>query len=164
MLTGVSDQASQVKRRRWGVADTALRSCAAALGLLIFGGLLQQSTSSLAASATPTVKLSRSGICHDKTSTHYARLKEYQSFNTMQECIAAGGRPSRGPAKKPDSLIPDTLGGVGIGWWLLAGIAAIVAIAVPLVHRWHRRRQNKKTQEAFEEAEEKRWRGHRIDK
>ena len=150
------------KIRAAGRTRTALVSCVAALGLLILGELLQP-TDSLGASAEPPVKLSRGNICHDATSTHYARLKEYQSFNNMQECIAAGGRPSRGSTKKPDSPIQDALGSVGIGW-LLGGAVVVFAIGLLLFRNWSRRRQNQKTQEVFEEAEDRHWRGHRLDK
>src|SRR5688572_7885446 len=40
----------------------------------------------------PAVKLSRDGICHDAASQYYSKLKEYQGFDSMNSCIAAGGQ------------------------------------------------------------------------
>jgi len=39
-----------------------------------------------------TVKMSASGICHDVTSRHYARVKSYKPYESMQACLADGGR------------------------------------------------------------------------
>ena len=42
------------------------------------------------------VKQSSSGICHDANSGSYKRTKNYTSFNDMQSCIDAGGKPYKG--------------------------------------------------------------------
>jgi hypothetical protein len=42
------------------------------------------------------VKQSSSGICHDGSSGSYKRTKNYTSFNDMQSCIDAGGKPYKG--------------------------------------------------------------------
>ena len=47
------------------------------------------------ATATP-VKLSDSGICHDTSSPSYTRTKQFQSFDTIAECLDAGGRLPKG--------------------------------------------------------------------
>ena len=39
-----------------------------------------------------TVKMSASGICHDASSRHYARLKSFKPYESMQACLADGGR------------------------------------------------------------------------
>ncbi len=42
------------------------------------------------------VKMSNSGICHDKYSSYYDRTLEYTPYNTIQDCLDAGGRlPAR---------------------------------------------------------------------
>ena len=43
----------------------------------------------------PAVKLSKSGICHDRKSPYYTRTKHFKPFNNMAECIKAGGRPPK---------------------------------------------------------------------
>lgn len=48
------------------------------------------------AMAQPTVKLSRSGICHDSSSAFYERTKHYQPHETIASCLDAGGRLPKG--------------------------------------------------------------------
>ena len=38
------------------------------------------------------VKLSSSGICHDASSRHYERVKNFTPYESMQQCLDAGGR------------------------------------------------------------------------
>ncbi len=38
------------------------------------------------------VKMSDSGICHDVSSRHYERVKNFKPYQSMQECLDAGGR------------------------------------------------------------------------
>ena len=38
------------------------------------------------------VKLSTSGICHDASSRHYERVKNFKPYESMQECLDNGGR------------------------------------------------------------------------
>ncbi len=38
------------------------------------------------------VKMSESGICHDVSSRHYERVKNFKPYQSMQECLDAGGR------------------------------------------------------------------------
>lgn len=46
----------------------------------------------LAAQQEPPVKMSKSGICHDRNSPYYSRTKNFRPFKTMQACLDAGGR------------------------------------------------------------------------
>ena len=39
-----------------------------------------------------TVKMSNSGICHDASSRHYARLKNFKPYASIQACLDDGGR------------------------------------------------------------------------
>lgn len=44
-------------------------------------------------SASPQVKKSSTGICHEKgVSLHYGRTQNYTSYNSIQECLDSGGR------------------------------------------------------------------------
>ncbi len=50
------------------------------------------------AQADPPVKMSSSGICHEKgKSSYYDQTKKFTAYKTMDECLKAGGRM---PAKK----------------------------------------------------------------
>lgn len=40
----------------------------------------------------PVVKKSKSGICHEKGSTYYARTKKFTSYSSMDLCLKSGGR------------------------------------------------------------------------
>ena len=46
----------------------------------------------LAAKQEPPVKMSKSGICHDRKSQYYSRTKNYRPFKSMKACLEAGGR------------------------------------------------------------------------
>ena len=39
-----------------------------------------------------TVKMSQSGICHDSSSPHYTRLKNFKGYTSVQACLNDGGR------------------------------------------------------------------------
>jgi hypothetical protein len=40
----------------------------------------------------PQVKKSKSGICHAKGTSYYNQTKNYTAYNSLEECIKAGGR------------------------------------------------------------------------
>ncbi|WP_035416470.1 HNH endonuclease family protein [Ferrimonas kyonanensis] len=42
--------------------------------------------------AAQPVKLSSSGICHDSQSPYYPRVKHYQPYSTLEQCLSDGGR------------------------------------------------------------------------
>ena len=45
------------------------------------------------AQSEPPVKMSSSGICHEKgKSSYYAQTKKFTAYNTLDECLKAGGR------------------------------------------------------------------------
>jgi hypothetical protein len=44
------------------------------------------------ANEEPPVKMSKSGICHAQGTSYYAQTKSYTSYNTLEECLRAGGR------------------------------------------------------------------------
>mgnify|MGYP000600214109 CR=1 FL=1 len=54
------------------------------------GGKLPAGAKAPAAPADP-VKKSDSGICHDKSSPHYEKTKNFTPFNSMDECVKSGG-------------------------------------------------------------------------
>jgi len=42
--------------------------------------------------AEPAVKKSESGICHARGAGNYAQTKKFESFDSMESCLASGGR------------------------------------------------------------------------
>jgi len=49
-----------------------------------------------AAAEEPTVKKSKTSICHDKSSPSYKQTKNFTEFKTMDDCIKSGGRAPKG--------------------------------------------------------------------
>ncbi|MCT4625853.1 DNA/RNA non-specific endonuclease [Halodesulfovibrio sp.] len=50
---------------------------------------------SIDSSTMGVVKMSRSGICHDRSSRYYSRTKHFTPYRTLKECLNAGGRLPR---------------------------------------------------------------------
>jgi hypothetical protein len=48
--------------------------------------------STTAVADTPVVKMSLNGICHSESSPYYNRVKNFTAFDTLEDCVAAGGR------------------------------------------------------------------------
>jgi hypothetical protein len=46
-------------------------------------------------SSSGPVKMSKSGICHDRNSPWYEQTKNFTSYPSMSACIRAGGRPPK---------------------------------------------------------------------
>jgi hypothetical protein len=113
----------------------------------------------LGADSKPAVKLSSGGICHDSSSQYFANLKNYQPFNSMQECLAAGGRLPKGASHKKSPGLESSDTNV---WIAIAVVVVLSLIALPFVGRWRRRWRNRQTRAQYEEAEERRWRGHKL--
>ena len=44
------------------------------------------------ASEQPPVKMSKSEICHATDSSYYNRTKNFTAYETLDECLEAGGR------------------------------------------------------------------------
>ena len=44
------------------------------------------------ATEEPPVKMSKTGICHARDTCYYAQTKNYTAYNTLEECLQAGGR------------------------------------------------------------------------
>src|SRR5687767_5384783 len=107
--------------------------------------------------AAPAIKLSRDGICHDAASQYYSKLKEYQGFDSMNSCIAAGGL-QRSTAKARNTPTQDTfstgrerswidrmvsgLKELNIIWLLLAGTVGLWLLVISLrssSQRWRNR-------------------------
>ena len=46
-------------------------------------------------SNNPNIKKSSTNICHEKGSQYYKQTKNYQAFNTIEDCLISGGRLPR---------------------------------------------------------------------
>src|SRR5262245_44741074 len=72
--------------RRWVRRGSVVILCLAAW--LGFGTVARAE----ATDTEPAVKLSRGGICHERGTVHYQQTIYFQAFDSMQACLAAGGR------------------------------------------------------------------------
>lgn len=55
--------------------------------------LLMYSSAFVLAHSDPPVKMSSSGICHQKgKSSYYAQTKRFTAYSSLDECLKAGGR------------------------------------------------------------------------
>lgn len=64
------------------------------IGVFLILGILSAifSGSASASEVDPVVKMSKSEICHAVDSSYYKRTKNFTSFDTLKDCIDAGGR------------------------------------------------------------------------
>ena len=93
------------------------------------------------AAAEPAVKKSEQGICHERGSATYKRTKHYDSFDTMDACLASGGRlaknaPLEGSdGEKPGDSGSSWLGKIGGKIVVIIGMLVIVGGAFLLSRR-----------------------------
>lgn len=55
----------------------------------------------------PNVKQSKSGTCHDESSASYSRTTNYQTFETVADCIVEGGRLPKSKTKDIDKATQE---------------------------------------------------------
>ena len=61
------------------------------------------------ASLPPAVKKSRSGLCHSAGSTYYSQTKNFQPFETLEDCLKNGGnlpKTANSPSAPPSTQDP----------------------------------------------------------
>ena len=83
-----------------------LRLCQA--GTLFFGVIF-----STQVFATQIIKKSSSGICHSPQSSWYERTKNYTAFDSLEACLAVGGRLPKGITLKSADGAPTSKKTVG---------------------------------------------------
>ncbi len=64
-------------------------------------------TAAFAPAFASVVKMSNSEICHPPQSSWYDRTKNYQPFDSVDACLAAGGRLPKGIARAPGNNPSD---------------------------------------------------------
>jgi hypothetical protein len=139
----------------------------------------------------PPVKLSSSGICHERGTSSYGATLHYQAFDTLADCIKAGGRARKskhsGKETVPDAVQTDPaaarspagdaatpLEPAGSDWGALwnriatrpapyIGIAAAV-VALLWIGRVLLQRRARRVYAEQERDAARRWRGHRLER
>lgn len=87
-----------------GVMSHAL-VCVAAL-ILVVAAPAAASEDAAATEVPPAVKMSRARVCHPLGTPGYAQTQRYEVFESVQACLAAGGRLPRGVAAPEDAPAP----------------------------------------------------------
>ena len=107
--------------------------------------------SGAAAAADPEVKKSQSGVCHGQDSVHYERTLKFTPYDSMEDCLASGGRETRGARKASP--------------WRWVAAAVVIVVLTVLGWFWMRRRPVPPDgpKGAQSDLERRRWEGHRRD-
>ena len=107
----------------------------------LFLALLFLCASALGA-AQPAVKKSQQGICHERGSGAYKLTKHFESYDSLELCLASGGRVARyaesegaDTQEKPTAGAPSWLRNLGGKIGLIVGILVIVGGAFFLSRR-----------------------------
>ena len=126
--------------------------------------LLALSSASLAQSSTaPAVKKSDQGICHQRGSATYKRTKHFEPYDSMDACLASGGRVARNAAADGDGADKpgaSWLTGIGMKAVVIIGMLVIVGGAFFLSRRSGARTPPAAAQD---DLERKRWEGNRRE-
>ena len=90
-------------------------------------------------SAEPPVKKSRQGICYERGSGTYQRTTHFDAFDTMEQCLASGGRVAKNAPldkhEESESGSSSWLGKVGGKIALIVGMLVVVGGAFLLSRR-----------------------------
>jgi hypothetical protein len=134
----------------------------------LFIALVLLLTAAVAAAQTseigPAVKMSRSGICHERETVHYQQTIYFEAFDTMEACRAAGGRRMGGEfdANQPQPVYRGSRPASDYRPWVAGGVIALAVLLVGGAYLW-RRWKVRRTLRAFEESRKRRWEGHRLE-
>ena len=123
--------------------------------------LLVLSSSALAQSGSqPPVKKSEQGICHPRGSATYTRTTHFDSFDTMEQCLASGGRVAKNAPAEKESESASWLGKLGGKIALVVGMLVAVGGAFLLSRR---RSAPNSAGAKLDELERNRWEGNKRE-
>ena len=91
------------------------------MAVAAIAGLLAGAAGDIASAADPEVRKSQSGVCHAQDSVHYERTKKFTPYDSMEDCLASGGRETRGAKKASPwrfAIAAVALGVLGLLGWL----------------------------------------------
>jgi len=109
--------------------------------------------------------MSRNGVCHERGSVHYQQTIYFEAFDSIETCVAAGGRQMGGEfednapqltyrgSHPPRYFVPYIVMGV---------VVATVLFAAVILPMW-RRRQSGRSLRSFEDRERRLWKGHKLE-
>lgn len=146
---------------RWTEAGV-LRGRSFARALLI-GAFIALVSAAHAADVEPPVKLSATGICHERGGPFYVQTRNYTSYPTLNACLRAGGRLPRdgsGAEQRGASALPVEARSDVVRWAALGAGVLALAFLVWWLSRLHARRRAA----AAAAEERRRWQDHRLSK
>lgn len=73
---------------------------------MVFAATFACWTASATVAADPPIKLSRNGICHERGTSAYAATLQYEPFETLADCLKAGGRAPKNKHARPTAAPP----------------------------------------------------------
>jgi hypothetical protein len=93
----------------------------------------------------PPVKKSRSGICHERGYGSYNQTKQFESYDSMDACVSAGGRRAEN-VPTLEERARQTANDGSSGWLkkggFIAGLLALMGVLLRgPIRQWLRRRQ-----------------------
>ncbi len=71
--------------------------------IVLWGIIFALGASLAEASEIPPVKMSKSEICHAVDSSYYNRTKNFVAYETLDDCLEAGGRLPKNYTPKKDA-------------------------------------------------------------
>lgn len=74
------------------VTKTRLLSSKLVASALVTFALTATPLTSWSQDEAEVVKMSQSGVCHDTSSRHYTRVKNFKPYDSIQACLDDGGR------------------------------------------------------------------------
>lgn len=115
------------------------------------------------AGADPTVKMSRSGMCHERGTVHYQQTIYFEAFDSMEACLAASGRHMGGEhdANLPQPVYRGSRPASDYRSYVAGSVIVLAALIVGGAYLW-RRWKVRRTMRAFEESRRRRWEGHKL--
>lgn len=117
-----------------------------------------------ATDSEPDVKMSRSGICHQRGTVHYRQTIYFKAFDSMETCLAAGGRRMGGEfdADRSQPVHRETRPRRDYRPFVAGGVVAAAALIAGSGFLWRRRKVSKRLRD-FHDRERRRWEGHKIE-
>ncbi len=112
----------------------------------------------------PAVKMSRSGICHERGTVHYQQTIYFEAFDSMESCLAANGRRMGGEHDdaQPQPVYRGTHPPRYYRPYVIGGGIAAAALIAGAAYLW-RRRKAKLPLRDFQNRERRRWEGHKLE-
>jgi hypothetical protein len=113
----------------------------------------------------PAIKMSRSGICHEFGSVHYQQTIYFQAFESIDACLAAGGRKmgaeyeENAPQFEYQGNHPPRCYWTRVFVVFFVALVVYLGIILPLWRRW----KTKRTYRTFADSQRRRWEGHKLE-